>query len=90
VSFLAKALDEKTMKEAPKIVVPGAAVADRNGAKVVFVVEGDRVRMKPIQIAAPNGSGFELLSGPAAGTRVVRDPPADMADGQLVKEKADG
>jgi RND family efflux transporter MFP subunit len=89
VSFLTKELDEKSLKEPAKLVVPGAAVVDRNGAKVVFVIEGDRVRVKPVQIASPNGSGFELLQGPAAGTRVVRDPPADLADGQLVKEKAD-
>jgi hypothetical protein len=64
-------------------------VVDRNNAKVVFVIEGDRVRVKPVQIAAPSTGGFELLEGPAPGTRVVRDPPADLADGQLVKEKAD-
>lgn len=89
VSFLTKELDEKAMKEPPKRVVPGAAVANRNGDKVVFVIEGDRVRLKPIQTAAPAGGGFELLDGPAAGTRVVRDPPPDLTDGQLVKEKAD-
>jgi hypothetical protein len=41
-------------------------------------------------LAGPNGNGFELKSGPGAGTRVVRDPPADLRDGQLVKEKSDG
>lgn len=89
VSFLSKELDEATMKQPPKRIVPGAAVVERNNAKVVFVIEGDRVRVKPVQIAAPNAGGFELLEGPAPGTRVVRDPPADLADGQLVKEKAD-
>jgi RND family efflux transporter MFP subunit len=89
VSFLSKELDEATMKQPPKKIVPGAAVVDRNNAKVVFVIEGDRVRVKPIQIAAPSAGGFELLEGPAPGTRVVRDPPADLADGQLIKEKAD-
>lgn len=89
VSFLSKELDEATLKQPPKRVVPSAAVVDRNNAKVVFVIEGDRVRVKPVQIAAPVAGGFELLEGPAPGTRVVRDPPADLADGQLVKEKAD-
>jgi RND family efflux transporter MFP subunit len=89
VSFLSKELDEATMKQPAKRIVPGAAVVDRNNAKVVFVIEGDRVRVKPVQIAAPSTGGFELLEGPAPGTRVVRDPPADLADGQLVKEKAD-
>jgi RND family efflux transporter MFP subunit len=89
VSFLSKELDEATMKQPAKKIVPEAAVVDRNNAKVVFVIEGDRVRVKPVQIAAPSAGGFELLEGPAPGTRVVRDPPADLADGQLVKEKAD-
>ncbi|HZF50629.1 MAG TPA: efflux RND transporter periplasmic adaptor subunit [Polyangiaceae bacterium] len=95
VSFLSKELDEASLKQPAKRIVPTAAVVDRNNAKVVFVIEGDRVRVKPVQIAAPSvgsagsASGFELLDGPAPGTRVVRDPPADLADGQLVKEKAD-
>lgn len=88
VSFLTKELDEATLKEPAKLVVPGGAVAERNGAKVVFVIEGDRVRMTPIQIAAPNAGGFEIVGGPGAGTRVVRDPPADLADGQPIKEKS--
>jgi RND family efflux transporter MFP subunit len=89
VSFLSKELDEASLKQPAKKVVPGGAVVDRNNAKVVFVIEGDRVRVKPVQISAPSAGGFELLEGPAPGTRVVRDPPADLADGQLVKEKAD-
>jgi RND family efflux transporter MFP subunit len=89
VSFLSKELDEASLKQPAKKIVPGGAVVDRNNAKVVFVIEGDRVRVKPVQISAPSAGGFELLEGPAPGTRVVRDPPADLADGQLVKEKAD-
>lgn len=87
VSFLTKELDAEAMKEPPKLVVPGRAVAERNGAKVVFVIEGERVRMTTIQLAAPSGGGFEILGGLAAGTRVVLDPPGDLGDGQLIKEK---
>lgn len=87
VSFLTKELDAAEMKEPPKLVVPGRAVAERNGAKVVFVIEGERVRMTPIQVVAPSGGGFEITGGPPAGTRVVLDPPGDLGDGQLVKEK---
>jgi len=90
VSFLTKELDQQAMKAPPKLVVPASALADRGGAKVVFVIDGDRVRMTPVTLAGPNGSGFELKSGPGAGTRVVRDPPADLGDGQLVKQKSDG
>jgi hypothetical protein len=90
VSFLTKELDQQALKAPPKLVVPASALADRGGAKVVFVVDGDRVRMTPVTLAGPNGSGFELKAGPGAGTRVVRDPPADLGDGQLVKQKSDG
>jgi RND family efflux transporter MFP subunit len=90
VSFLSGALDPEAIKEPPKLIVPGAAVADRSGAKVVFIVEGDRVRMATITLGAPYGSGFELESGPSAGTRVVKDPPSSLADGERIKERTDG
>ena len=90
VSFLTKELDRQAMKAPPKLVVPASALADRGGAKVVFVIDGERVRMTPVTLAGPNGSGFELKSGPSPGTKVVRDPPADLGDGQLVKQKSDG
>jgi len=90
VSFLERELDPQAIKEPPKLVVPASAVAERNGAKVVYVIEGDRVRMMPIQLGAPYGTGFEVQSGPGAGTRVVANPPGELTDGQRVKEKQDG
>ena len=32
--------------------------------------------------------GFELLEGPAPGTKLVADPPATLADGQSFKERS--
>jgi HlyD family secretion protein len=90
VSFLSSKLEEKSMKEPPKLVVPGAAVADRAGAKVVFVVEDGRARMVPVQLGKPFGDGFELVRGPGAGTRVVSQPGPDLVDGQQVKERNGG
>ena len=85
VSFLAKALDEEAVKIPPKTVVPGVAVVERGGAKVVFVLDEGKARMVPVQLGEAFGSGFELLSGPMPGTRVVKDPPKTLADGQSVK-----
>jgi hypothetical protein len=56
------------------------------------------VRMTPVTIAGDGagtgttpgttpGAMLELQSGPSAGTRVVKDPPADLRDGQEIKEK---
>lgn len=86
VSFLQKALDEGELATPPKKIVPAAALVDRNGQKHVFVVEGGKVRLVPVTLGPAFGSGFELKDGPAPGTRVVKDPPADLADGQAVKE----
>ena len=89
VSFLSKELDEKALKEPPKTVVPGAAVVERNGEKAVFVIDDERVRLVPVKIGAPNGAGFELLQGPSSGTKVVKDPKPDLADGQSIREKSE-
>ncbi len=87
VSFLAEALSVEAMKEPPKHVVPGSAVVERAGAKVVFVIEQGKVRMIPIEVGAALGSGFELARGPDPGTKIVDKPSADLADGQKIKEK---
>ncbi|MBV9947396.1 MAG: efflux RND transporter periplasmic adaptor subunit [Myxococcales bacterium] len=90
VSFLDSPLDQKELAEPPKRVVPAAAVAERAGAKVVFVVDGDHVRMVPVTLGAPFGGGFELQGEPAPGTKLVADPPATLADGQAIKERSAG
>ncbi|HVU02682.1 MAG TPA: efflux RND transporter periplasmic adaptor subunit [Polyangiaceae bacterium] len=90
VSFLQKALDADAMKEAPKLVVPAGAVVDRGGAKLVYVVESDHVKAVPVTLGPPFGGGFELVSGPSAGTHVVKDPPPTLGDGQKIKERGQG
>jgi multidrug efflux pump subunit AcrA (membrane-fusion protein) len=75
------------MKEPPKLIVPASALADRGGTKVVFVVDQGKVRMTPVTVGEAFGAGFVLLQGPGAGTRVVANPAANLADGQKIKEK---
>ncbi|HVJ15601.1 MAG TPA: efflux RND transporter periplasmic adaptor subunit, partial [Polyangiaceae bacterium] len=90
VSFLTAELDAEALKAPPKIIVPGSAVASRGGTKVVFVLQDGQARMRSVRIGPAFGSGFELLEGPAPGTRLIKNPPAELADGQRVKEKAPG
>ncbi len=87
VSFLNKPIDAAQMAQKPKTVVPASAIAERGGNKVVFTVESGAVRMRSIEVGEALGAGFEVLNGPAAGTRVVADPPETLADGQRIKEK---
>jgi hypothetical protein len=46
------------------------------------------VRATPVDLGPPFGSGFELTRGPAPGTKLVKNPPAGLADGQRIKEKS--
>jgi HlyD family secretion protein len=87
VSFLSAALDTAALEQKAKTVVPASALVERAGAKVVFVLEGESVRMRTVSLGEKIADGYELLDGPAAGTRVVAEPPATLADGHRVKEK---
>lgn len=86
-SFLTEKLSAEAMKEPPKRIVPTAAVVERAGAKMVFVVEDGAVRSVPVTVGAPFGGGLELLEGPTPGTKVVANPPPELTAGQRVKEK---
>jgi len=86
VSFLAQAIDAATLDTPPKLVVPAAAVVQRSGGDVVLVVDDDEVRITAIKLGPPVGGGRELLTQLPPGTKVVLEPPADLGDGQKVKE----
>jgi multidrug efflux pump subunit AcrA (membrane-fusion protein) len=87
VSFLSGELDAQAVKQPPKTIVPDTSLAERGGSKVVFVLEGEQVRMTPVTLGAAFGSGFELVEGPRPGTRVIKNPDAKLSDGQRVKER---
>lgn len=88
VSFLAAAIAEADLKQPPKLVVPAAAVVERGGEVFVFVLDEDTVRKTPVQVGGPVGDGRELLTPLPVGAKVVLSPPADMSDGQSVKERS--
>ncbi|MEY4581998.1 MAG: hypothetical protein RL701_6701 [Pseudomonadota bacterium] len=87
VSFLSKALGTEELKEKPKTVVPEAAVTERDGRKVVFVVDNDKVQMREVKLGPAFSGGFELVDGPQPGTKVVKSPPSTLADGNKIKER---
>jgi RND family efflux transporter MFP subunit len=87
VGFLAAPLEATALREPPRLVVPHAALARRGDADVVFVMDGDRVRLTTVAVGAELGGGRVVERGPPEGTRLVVDPPAHLSDGQRVKEK---
>lgn len=89
VAFLrGPALDARSVQAPPKVIVPAAAIVRRGAAALVFVIDGDRVRLQPVQLGPPFGGGFELRTGPRSGTRLVSQPPPGLADGQRIKEQS--
>ena len=87
VSFLTKALEEKSLQEKPKLIVPGNALADRGGRKGVFVIDNGNVRFTSVTLGPAALDGFELVDGPKPGTKIVRSPSEQLVDGKAVKEK---
>ncbi|HEY2732760.1 MAG TPA: efflux RND transporter periplasmic adaptor subunit [Polyangiales bacterium] len=87
VSFLAKPVELTQLREKPKLIVPAAAVAERGGDHIVFVLDGETVHMRSVSLGAQFGDGFEMTAGPEAGTKVIKSPPETMLDGQKVKER---
>ena len=65
------------------VLIPSAAIANRDGKSVVFVIEGDRVRAQPVT-AGQTFADLRAVEGLADGARVVRDPPEQMKEGALV------
>jgi|GEM_PF-1605668 len=76
--------------EAPQLdtkVVTDRAITHRDGRPVLFTVEGGLARLVTIEVGASIGGDAELRSGPAVGTRVVLNPPANLTDFTQVIER---
>jgi RND family efflux transporter MFP subunit len=67
-----------------RLIAPRGSVRERGGGKIVFVVEGDRVRAAAVEAGADGEDGVEILKGLSGGELVVigGDP---VEDGQKVK-----
>ena len=51
----------------------------------VFIVDGERVRQRLVQLGPPQGAQLSILDGVRAGDRVVLQPSQELADGTLVE-----
>ena len=83
VSFME---DKKQTANAPPpkgVLVPTAAIVQRDGHNIVFAVDGDRARAKPVTPGATFGD-LRLVEGIGAGVQVVKGPPAEMNDGAKI------
>ena len=84
VSFLEKAATAGN--EAPKGVrVPAAAIVERDGKPVAFVVQADdKVTQQALQVGQVLAKDKQVLSGLSAGQTVVLSPAVELKDGDKV------
>jgi RND family efflux transporter MFP subunit len=88
VSFLDHPLAPEDLTRPGTSMVPLAAVAARDGEKVLFVLEGNKTKLTKVVIGtAASNDQVELKDGPAAGSKVVLNPPESLVDGSVVKEQ---
>lgn len=84
VSFLEEKEAGDAAAEPPKgVLVPASAIVRRDGREVVFAVERDHARARPVTPGQRLGD-LRAVEGIGAGERVVREPPAQMNDGAKI------
>lgn len=67
------------------VSVPSSAVVRDDGRDVVFVLDGDRVRRRPVRVGAVGDDAVEVLAGVRLGERVVARDADRLRDGQSVR-----
>ncbi len=68
--------------EVQAVCVPTGAVVQRGQMQMVFVVDGQKARMRLVKVGKPLGTDVEILSGLEASDQVVVGGAANLLDGQ--------
>ncbi|MGO4775180.1 efflux RND transporter periplasmic adaptor subunit, partial [Lysobacter sp. 2RAB21] len=90
VSFLEAAKPASAVQTKPSAMAPNAALAQRDGKDVVFVVAQDKVAQTAVTLGRKLGDDREVTAGLSGGESVVLDPPESLKDGSRVRvENAD-
>jgi hypothetical protein len=84
VSFLEQSDTAAAHAAAPQgLLVPASAIVERKGKSVVFSVDEQRAHAQRVTAGQSFGD-LRLVQGISSGARVVRAPPAELADGARV------
>lgn len=83
-------LREKTASMAPPVVlVPAAALTEREGSRGTFILERGRARFRPLGLGERRGERIVVERGLEGGEMVILNPELALSDGIQVKEKTD-
>ncbi len=88
VGFLEAAKPAETNAR-PGVLVPAAAITQRDGKDVAFAINGDVVQQRSLVLGRTLGDDREVLQGLDGGDSVVLDPPEKLADGARVRIAGD-
>lgn len=69
----------------PGVLVPDAAIVQRDGKEVAFALDGEAVRQRVLTLGRRLGDDREVLDGLAGGDTIVLDPPEHLTDGSRVR-----
>ncbi len=67
------------------LVIPKEAITTRDDRKVVFVIDGENVRIQDVTLGRELGNVTEIIEGVSRGDRVVLSPPGKMMDGEKIE-----
>jgi RND family efflux transporter MFP subunit len=82
VAFLSRSVAVGEQK--PRTTVNPAAIVDRKGRKLVFLVQDKRVVETPVELGAKLGDQVEVTSGLKPGDSVVLRPNDKLRDGSRI------
>lgn len=88
VSFLAPSTGKPEAEGRETLTVPSSAVFQSEGKPAVYVLDGSRVRLRPIEKGGERGGRVEVLQGLGPNDRVVVRGLEGLSSGQRVKVKS--
>ena len=86
VAFLAREMPPD--QRAARTVVQPAAIVERNGRSVVYVIRDNKAAEVPVESGARIGDMIEIAKGVKPGDKVVLRPPHRLYDGAIVSLSA--
>jgi RND family efflux transporter MFP subunit len=85
INFFQKETSQEPVTAAGSVTLPNTALVMKDGRRIVYAVENNKVREVEITIGKTLGNLTEITNGIRAGQRVVVSPPSNLKSGDKVK-----
>jgi hypothetical protein len=78
---------EQPSRQERGIVVPAAALRQEKGRDIVLVVDNGRIERRAVAVGVRRDAEVVLSAGVSPGESVIVEGPAELSDGDSVREK---